>query len=189
MARLRKYYDETVAPELRERFGYSNAHQMPVLAKIVISMGVGDARENPKKLEALKRDLGIITGQRAVTTRARISVANFKLREGNAVGAKVTLRRDRMWEFLDRLIAIAVPRIRDFRGLSPKGFDGRGNYSFGLSEQIVFPEVPADRIEHVHGMNICFVTTAKTDAEASELLRLLGFPFRGLEVVRVGAED
>ena len=156
------------------------------MAKIIINMGVGDARENPKKLAALRKDLGTIAGQSAVATRARISVANFKIREGYAVGCKVTLRRQRMWEFLDRAISFAIPRIRDFRGLSPKGFDGRGNYSFGLSEQIVFPEVDADRLEHIHGMNVVIVTTAATDNEGRELLRLLGFPFRNLEVVQVG---
>lgn len=188
MTRLGEHYKNKVIPQLKERFGYTNPHEIPRLTKIVINMGIGDARENPKKLAALEKDLGRIAGQKPVTTRARLSVANFKLREGNAVGSKVTLRRARMWEFLERLTAMAIPRIRDFRGLSPKGFDGRGNYAFGLSEQIVFPEIPADRVEHIHGMDICFVTTAKTDNEGRELLRLLGFPFRGLEVVIPEAE-
>lgn len=187
MARLLEHYRENVVPALKERFGYKNPHEIPTLQKIVVSMGISDARENPKKLAALKKDLGMLAGQSAVTTRARISVANFKLREGNPVGCMVTLRRQRMWEFLDRAVAIAIPRIRDFRGLSPKGFDGRGNYGFGLTEQIVFPEIQADRTEHTHGMNIVVVTTAETDNEARELLRLLGFPFRGLEVCAVGA--
>ena len=152
-------------------------------------MGIGDAKENPKKLEALRKDLTVIAGQKAVVTRARISVSNFKLREGYPVGVKVTLRRQRMWEFLDRMICFAVPRIRDFRGLSAKGFDGRGNYAFGLTEHIVFPEVNADRVDHIHGMDCCIVTTAENDAEGREMLRLLGFPFRNLDVVRVGIAD
>jgi large subunit ribosomal protein L5 len=186
MARLHDYYKETVTGQLQEQFKYNNAHQTPQVTKIILNMGIGDARENPKKLEALRKDLSNIAGQHAVATKARVSVANFKIREGYAVGCKVTLRRKNMWEFLDRMISFAIPQIRDFRGLSPKGFDGRGNYSFGLSEQIVFPEISADR-EHMHGMNIVVVTTAATDNEGRELLRLLGFPFRNLDVVQVAS--
>lgn len=185
MARLYNYYKSAVIPQMKERFSHNNPMQTVKLEKIVINMGIGDAKENPKKLQALQNDLTTIAGQKAVVTRARLSVANFKLREGYPVGCKVTLRRDRAWEFLDRVIAIAIPRIRDFRGLSSKGFDGRGNYSFGLNEQIVFPEIQIDRVEHMQGMNVCIVTTANTDNEAREFLRLLGFPFRGLDVVRV----
>lgn len=185
MARLLNYYRDTVADQLKSEFGLSNPYEIPTLTKIVLNMGIGDGREQPKKLEALRKDLSTIAGQASVVTHARKSVANFRLREGYPVGLKVTLRRRRMWEFLDRLITIAVPRIRDFRGLSPKGFDGRGNYNFGLTEQIVFPEIGADRIEHIHGLDIAIATTAKTDAQARELLRLLGFPFRDLEVVQV----
>jgi large subunit ribosomal protein L5 len=181
-ARLYEYYKATVRPALVKQFSYPNVMAVPRVTKVVLNMGVGDARENPKKLEALVKDLGIITGQRAVSTKAKKSIANFKLREGMAIGAKVTLRRTRMWEFLDRLVTIAVPRIRDFRGLSPKAFDGRGNYSLGLTEQIVFPEIQSDKVEFFNGMNICVCTTAQTDNEGRELLRHLGFPFRGLEV-------
>jgi len=181
--RLAEYYRETVTAELRDQFGYTNTHQMPKIDKVVVSMGIGDARENPKKLQALTKDLATIAGQQPLATRARISVAQFKVREGSVVGTKVTLRRQRMWEFLDRLLCVALPRIRDFRGLSPKSFDGRGNYSVGFTEQVLFPEIEVDRVEHVHGMNVAVVTTAESDNEARELLRLLGFPFRGLEVV------
>lgn len=187
MPRLQDYYKNTVAAQLKEQFKLENVHQVPKISKIILNMGIGDARENPKKLQALQKDLSTIAGQAAVTTRARISVANFKIREGYALGCKVTLRRQRMWEFLDRAISFAIPRIRDFRGLSPKGFDGRGNFSFGLQEQIVFPEIAADRLEHIHGMNIVIVTTAKNDAEGRELLRLLGFPFRDLDVVQIAS--
>jgi len=151
-------------------------------------MGVGDGAENPKKLNALLDDLETITGQRPQVNRARVSVANFKLREGMPVGASVTLRRARMWEFLDRLISLVIPRLRDFRGLSPKSFDGRGNYAMGLTDQIVFPEVNADRVEYFHGMNIVVCTTARTDDEARELLRLIGFPFRDLPVEIIPAK-
>ena len=151
---------------------------MPKIEKIVISMGVGAALQNPKRIEEAVKHLSQIAGQKAVATKARVSIANFRLREGQAIGCKVTLRRQRMYEFLDRLIAIAIPRIRDFRGLSPKGFDGRGNYSMGLTEQVVFPEVDADRMEFTQGMNIAICTTAKSDKEAFELLSGFGFPFR-----------
>lgn len=189
MTRLYDYYTNTVVNQLRDRYSYKNFNQTPKVEKIVLNMGLGDAKENPKKLEALRRDLTLIAGQAAVVTRARVSVSNFKLREGYPVGLKVTLRRRRMWEFLDRLICFAVPRIRDFRGLSVKGFDGRGNYAFGLTEHIVFPEVNTDRVDHIHGLDVCLVTSAATDAEGLELLRLLGFPFRQREVVRVGITE
>jgi large subunit ribosomal protein L5 len=186
-ARLYEYYKSTVRAALAKQFNYPNIMAVPRVTKVVLNMGVGDARENPKKLEALVKDLGMIAGQKAVSTKAKKSIANFKLREGMAIGAKVTLRRQQMWEFLDRLVTITMPRIRDFRGLSPKAFDGRGNYSLGLTEQIVFPEIQSDKVEFFNGMNICVCTTANTDNEGRELLRHLGFPFRGLEVVMTTA--
>jgi large subunit ribosomal protein L5 len=160
---------------------------VPRLTKVVVSMGVGDAHEKPQKLEALIEDLETVTGQRPVVTRARISVANFKLRQGMANGLKVTLRGPRMWEFLDRLITTVVPRMRDFRGLSPKGFDGRGTYSVGLPDQLVFPEIKGDKVEHYQGMNVAMCTTAQSDDEAREMLRLLGMPYRDLPVQVLGA--
>ncbi|MBI3723474.1 50S ribosomal protein L5 [bacterium] len=184
-ARLYEYFKATVRPALKKQFGYANDYAVPKVTKVVLNMGVGDARENPKMLEALANDLAQIAGQKPLITKAKRSIANFKLREGMKIGAKVTLRRHRMYEFLDRLVSIAVPRIRDFRGLSPKAFDGRGNYSLGLTEQIVFPEIQSDKVEFFNGLNVCVCTTAKTDNEARELLRLLGFPFRGLEVAGV----
>lgn len=184
--RLKSYYNEIVRPTLKKQFGHTNDWAVPALTKMVVSMGIGDAHEKPQKLEALIEDLETVTGQRPVVTRARISVANFKLREGMANGLKVTLRGPRMWEFLDRLISVVVPRMRDFRGLSPKGFDGRGNYSMGLPDQLVFPEIKTDRVEHFHGMNIAACTTAPTDDQARELLRMLGFPFRDLQVEILG---
>ena len=177
MARLRKHYDTVVKPALQKEFNYANPMQVPKLEKIVINMGVGEAAQDAKKIEAALAELTLISGQKPVSTKAKKSIAQFKLREGMAIGCKVTLRRERMYEFLDRLITIAMPRIRDFRGLNPKSFDGRGNYAMGLKEQIIFPEISYDQIEKVRGMDIIVTTTAKTDDEARELLRLFGFPF------------
>lgn len=176
--RLWERYRNEIVPRLKESLGYKNAMAVPKLEKIVISMGVGAALQNPKRLEEAQKHLTQLAGQKAVVTKARVSIANFRLRQGNAVGCKVTLRRARMYEFLDRLISVAIPRIRDFRGLSPKAFDGRGNYSMGLTEQVVFPEIEADKIEFTQGMNIAVCTTAKSDKEAYELLNGFGFPFR-----------
>jgi large subunit ribosomal protein L5 len=178
MARLRQTYREDVVPALMERFSIRNRMAVPRIRKVCVSMGVGQATENKKFLEDAMRDLGIITGQKPKMTRARVSVAGFKLREGNPVGAVVTLRGDRMYEFLDRLISIVIPRIRDFRGLSPRAFDGRGNYNMGLSEQIVFPEIDIDSVENTQGMNITITIGNGTDEMSFELLRQLGMPFR-----------
>ena len=177
MARLKVKYTEEVAPALFKKFGYKSTMQIPRIDKVVVNVGCGEARENPKVLEAVCKDLGEITGQKAIVTIAKKSVANFKLREGMPVGAKVTLRGDKMWEFLDRLFNVALPRVRDFRGISGNSFDGRGNYAFGLKEQIIFPEIDFDKVDAIRGMDICFVTTAKTDEEAKELLKALGAPF------------
>ena len=177
MPRLKKKFKEEATPALMKKFGYSSVMQVPKIEKIVVNVGCGDARDNIKSLEAVVRDLGVITGQKAVITRARRSVANFKLREGMPVGVKVTLRADKMWEFLDRLINVALPRVRDFRGINPDAFDGRGNYALGLKEQLVFPEIDYDKIEKIRGMDIVINTTAKTDEEARELLAYLGAPF------------
>ena len=177
MARLKVKYTEEVAPALFKKFGYKSTMQIPRIDKVVVNVGCGEARENPKVLEAVCKDLGEITGQKAIVTIAKKSVANFKLREGMHVGVKVTLRQDRMWEFLDRLFNIALPRVRDFRGISADAFDGRGNYSMGLKEQIIFPEIDYDKIEKLRGMNIAITTTAQTDEEARELLKLMGAPF------------
>ena len=174
---LDKYRDEITA-KLKEQFGYDNVMAIPKIEKIVINMGVGAALATPKRLEDAVKELTVIAGQRPIITKARKAIAGFKLREGNAIGCKVTLRRWRMYEFLDRLINIAIPRIRDFRGVSPKAFDGRGNYTLGLAEQIIFPEINADKVEAVQGMDVCVVTSAKTDKEAYELLKLFGMPFR-----------
>jgi large subunit ribosomal protein L5 len=160
-----------------KKFEYSNVMEIPKIEKVVISVGCGDCRDNPKMLDAVVNDISIISGQKAVVTRAKKSVANFKLREGMPVGVKVTLRSARMWEFLDRLLNVALPRVRDFRGVSPNAFDGRGNYALGLTEQLIFPEIDYDKIEKIRGMNIVICTTAKTDEEARELLRLIGVPF------------
>jgi len=176
--RLLRKYREEVVPQLRERFGYTNELEVPRLWKIVISMGVGKAVENRARLDAAVRDLALLSGQKPIITRARRSVAGFRVRAGMPIGCMVTLRRARMYEFLDRLISIVIPRIRDFRGLNPHAFDGRGNYNMGLSDQLVFPEVPVDHVEFLQGMNISLVTTARTDEEGYELLRLLGMPFR-----------
>ena len=177
MARMKDFYTSEVAPALMKKFGYKSVMQIPKLDKSVINGGCGEARDNAKVIDAIIGDLGKITGQRAVVCRARKSVANFKLREGMPIGAKVTLRGERMYEFLDRLFNVALPRVRDFRGINANGFDGRGNYAFGLKEQLIFPEIEFDKIDKVRGMDICFVTSAKTDEEARELLTLMGAPF------------
>ena len=176
--RLKVRYNETLRGELQRELGRGNIMQVPRLEKIVVNMGVGAATAQASLLEGAQRDLGVITGQKPLVTRARKSIAGFKLREGNAIGAKVTLRGDRMWEFIDRLISIAIPRIRDFRGLNPRAFDGHGNYTFGLTEQLVFPEIDYDSIDQPRGMDITIVTTAATDAEGRALLVAMGFPFR-----------
>ena len=177
MTRMKKKYVEEVAPALMEKFQYKSPMQIPKIDKIVVSVGCGDCKDNAKALEGVIKEISAITGQHAVATAARKSVANFKLREGMKVGVKVTLRQDRMWEFLDRLFTVALPRVRDFRGISADAFDGRGNYSLGLKEQIIFPEIEYDKIEKLRGMNIAITTTAKTDEEARELLKLMGAPF------------
>ena len=177
MARLKVKYTEEVAPALFKKFEYKSTMQIPRIDKIVVSVGCGDCKDNAKMLEAVIKDISEITGQKAVATTARKSVANFKLREGMKVGVKVTLRHDRMWEFMDRLFNVALPRVRDFRGISADAFDGRGNYSLGIKEQIIFPEIEYDKIEKLRGMNIAICTTAKTDEEARELLRAMGAPF------------
>ena len=177
MTRLNDLYTQSIRPDLIKESGYSNLLQVPKLEKIVINMGIGEAVQDSKKVAAAVSELSLITGQKPITTKAKKSVAGFKLREGMAIGCKVTLRRDRMYEFLDRLITIALPRVRDFRGLSPRSFDGYGNYAMGLKQQIVFPEIDYDRIDSVRGMDIIFVTSAKTDDEARELLRRFSFPF------------
>ena len=177
MTRLNDLYKQSIRPDLIKEAGYSNILQVPKLEKIVINMGIGEAVQDSKKVAAAVSELSLITGQKPITTKAKKSVAGFKLREGMAIGCKVTLRRDRMYEFLDRLITIALPRVRDFRGLNPRSFDGYGNYAMGLKEQIVFPEIDYDRIDSVRGMDIIFVTSAKTDDEARELLRRFSFPF------------
>ncbi len=178
MARLHDQYKAEIAPALKEKFGYRNVMQVPGLSKVVVNMGLGDAIENVKVIETAADEIGIITGQKPVVTKARKSIANFKLREGVPIGVMVTLRRDSMYQFIDKLISIALPRVRDFKGVSPKGFDGRGNYTLGIKEQIMFPEVNYDKIDKIRGMNITIVTTARTDEEGLELLRLMGMPFR-----------
>lgn len=178
MARLKEKYNKEVLPALRERFQYKSVMEVPKLEKIVINVGCGsDVRDNAKACENAARDLGIITGQKAVITKARKSIAAFKLREGMNIGVKVTLRGNKMYEFLDRFVNIAVPRVRDFRGLNPNSFDGRGNYSLGMKEQLIFPEIDYDKIDKIRGMDIVFVTSAKTDEEGRELLQLFGMPF------------
>ncbi|BCX18597.1 MAG: 50S ribosomal protein L5 [Geminicoccaceae bacterium] len=178
MARLKEYYESTIRPQLVERFGYKNPMQVPRLEKIVLNMGVGEAVADRKKLENAMRDMALIAGQKPVPCRARKSVANFKVRKGMAIGCKVTLRRERMYEFLDRLINIALPRVRDFRGVPDKAFDGRGNYAFGIKEQIIFPEINFDEVDEVRGMDIIICTTAKTNEEAKALLAGFNMPFR-----------
>ena len=177
MARMKEFYKSEVAPALMKKFGYKSVMQIPKLEKIIINVSCSEARDNSKVLDAIMTDLGAITGQRPVICKARKSVANFKLREGMNIGAKVTLRGDRMYEFLDRLFNVALPRVRDFRGINPNSFDGRGNYNMGLKEQLIFPEIDYDKIDKVRGMDICFVTTANTDEEGRELLTLMGAPF------------
>ena len=177
MARLETFYKEQVTKALVEKFGYKNPMEIPKISKIVINIGVGEAKDNPKELEAAIGDLEKITGQKVVTTKAKKSIANFKLREGMPIGCKVTLRRSKMYEFLDRFVNVALPRVRDFSGISPDSFDGRGNYNVGIKEQIIFPEIEYDKIDKIRGMDIVIVTTAKTDEEARELLRLMGAPF------------
>ena len=176
--RLKQRYDSELRDQLRERLGLSNVMQVPRLDKVVVNMGVGRATQQPSLLEGAVADLTVITGQKPLVTKATKSIAGFKLREGNSIGAKVTLRGDRMWEFLDRLISLAIPRVRDFRGLSPTSFDGRGNYTFGVTEQLIFPEIDYDKIDATRGMDITIVTTARTDAEGRALLDAFGFPFR-----------
>jgi len=178
MPRLKTRYREEIVGKLREEFSFDNVMQVPGLVKIVVNMGVGDAAKDSKLMDGAIRDLATVTGQKPQVTKARKSIAQFKLREGMPIGAHVTLRGDRMWEFLDRLLSLALPRIRDFRGLSPRQFDGKGNYTFGLNEQSMFHEIDQDRIDRVRGMDITVVTTAKTDDEGRALLRLLGFPFK-----------
>ena len=177
MARLKETYVKEVAPALMKKFEYKSVMQIPKLEKIVINVGCGEARDNPKVVDAIVSDVTQITGQKPVLCKAKKSVANFKLREGMTIGVKVTLRGDRMYEFLDRFFNLALPRVRDFRGINPNSFDGRGNYSLGVKEQLIFPEIDYDKIDKVRGMDICFVTTAKTDEEARELLSLMGAPF------------
>jgi large subunit ribosomal protein L5 len=181
-ARMKGIYDDKVVAAMTEKFGYKNAMQVPRLDKIVINMGVGEATQDKKKVDIAAKEMELIAGQKPVVIKAKKSVAQFKLREGMPIGCKVTLRRERMYEFLDRLITIALPRVRDFRGLNPKSFDGRGNYAMGLKEQLIFPEISYDQIDKVRGMDVIVTTTANTDDEARELLRLFGFPFPPEEV-------
>jgi large subunit ribosomal protein L5 len=176
--RLKEHFKSEVAAQLQKEFNFSNKMQIPTLSKIVVNMGVGEAAKDSKLIEGAIRDLATITGQRPLVTKARKSIANFKLREGQPIGAHVTLRGDRMWEFMDRLLSVSLPRIRDFRGLSPKQFDGSGNYTFGLTEQVVFPEIEQDKLDRVRGMDITIVTSAKNDNEGRALLKALGFPFK-----------
>ncbi len=177
MARLKDAYVNDIAPAMMKKFGYKSVMQIPKLEKVVINVGCGEARDNQKMIDAIVSDLAAITGQKPVVCKAKKSVANFKLREGMNIGAKVTLRSEKMYEFVDRLFNVALPRVRDFRGINPNSFDGRGNYNMGLKEQLIFPEIDYDKIDKVRGMDICFVTTAKTDEEARELLTLFGAPF------------
>ena len=177
MARLKEMYVSEVAPALMKKFGYKNVMQIPKLDKVVINVGCGEAKENSKVIEAVCNDLAAITGQKPIVCKAKKSVANFKLREGTPIGVKVTLRADKMYEFVDRLFNVAFPRVRDFKGINPNSFDGRGNYSTGIKEQLIFPEIEFDKVDKVRGMDINFITTAQTDEEAKELLTLLGAPF------------
>ncbi len=177
MARLYDKYVEEIAPALNTKFSYKSAMQIPKIDKVIVNIGVAEAKDNAKALEAAANDLAIITGQKPLITKVRKSVANFKIREGMSIGCKVTLRREKMYEFLDRLFSVALPRVRDFRGINPDGFDGRGNYNFGLKEQLIFPEIEYDKVDKIRGMNITIVTTAKTDEEAKELLTLMGAPY------------
>lgn len=177
MTRLKEKYLNEVVPALQQRFGYKNINEVPKLEKVVLNMGLGDCKDNPKAMETAVSEIMQITGQKPIITKAKKSVANFKVRTGMPVGAKVTMRAARMYEFTDKLVSIVLPRVRDFRGVSPKAFDGRGNYSLGVREQLIFPEIDYDKVEKIRGMEMIFVTTAKTDEEAQELLRLLGMPF------------
>lgn len=177
MARLKDKYVSDIVPALKEKFQYGNVMQVPKLVKVIVNIGMGEAIANPKAMDAAIGDLTIITGQKPIITKAKKSVAAFKVREGMSIGCKVTLRGDKMYEFCDRLVSVALPRVRDFKGISPKAFDGRGNYTLGLKEQSIFPEIEYDKIDRVRGMEVCFVTSAKTDEEAKELLRLIGMPF------------
>jgi large subunit ribosomal protein L5 len=178
LARLKEKYVNEIAGKLKEKFGYDNVMEIPKLEKVVINMGVGEAIQNAKAIDAAVGDLSLITGQKPVVTRAKKSIAGFKLRAGMPIGCKVTLRGERMYEFVDKLVNVALPRVRDFRGVSPKSFDGRGNYTLGIREQLIFPEVEYDKIDKIRGMDIIFVTNAKNDEEARELLRVMGMPFR-----------
>ena len=175
--RLKERYTAEIAPALNAKFGYKSVMQIPKLDKVIVNVGCGESKNNAKEIEAICKDIATITGQKPVTRKARKSVANFKLREGETVGVKVTLRGDKMYEFLDRLFSVALPRVRDFRGISPNSFDGRGNYAFGLKEQLIFPEIEYDKVDKIRGMDICICTTATTDEEAKELLTQLGAPF------------
>lgn len=177
MSRLKTIYTEEIVDAMMKKFGYKNIMEVPKLEKIVVNMGVGEAKENPKILEAAAKDMEIITGQKPIITKAKKSIANFKIREGMSIGCKVTLRGEKMYDFMDRLVNLALPRVRDFRGVNPNAFDGRGNYSLGIKEQLIFPEIEYDKIDKVRGMDVIFVTTAKTDEEARELLRLFNMPF------------
>ncbi len=176
--RLQAFYEKTVVPALEKELGYKNINQVPRIEKIVVNAGLGDVKDNAKSFNMAVDELGLITGQKPLVTTAKKAVANFKLREGMKIGAKITLRGEKMWEFLDRLISVALPRVRDFRGISPKSFDGKGNYSMGIKEQLVFPEIDYDKIEKVRGFDVCIVTTANTDSEAKALLDQLGMPFK-----------
>ena len=177
-SRLKEKYQNEVVGKLTEQFGYENVHEVPKLTKIVINVGLGEAKDNQNLLNAAKDELALITGQRPIELKAKKSVANFKLREGQAIGTKVTLRREKMYDFLDKLISISLPRVRDFRGINPNSFDGRGNYSLGIKEQLIFPEIKYDDVDFLHGMDISIVTTAKTDEEAKAFLELMGMPFK-----------
>ena len=178
MSRLQERYEEEIKKELKEKFSYKSVMQIPKVVSIVINIGLGEAKENPKAIEAATGDLALITGQRPIVTKAKKSIAAFKLREGVSIGCKVTLRREKMYEFMDKLFSVALPRVRDFRGVSANSFDGRGNYTLGIKEQLIFPEIEYDKIDKIRGMSITFVTTAKTDEEAKELLIRLGMPFQ-----------
>jgi large subunit ribosomal protein L5 len=185
--RLKTHYEKHVRPKLHEEFRFTNPHQVPRLVKVVLNVGVGSASKDQKYLESVVEELGIITGQKALVNRARTSISNFGLREGMPVGVSVTLRREKMWHFVDRLVSTAMPRVRDFRGLQTRSFDGRGNYTMGIREQIIFPEINYDRVKKIHGMDVTIVTTTNKDDEALALLRELGFPFRGHVPVQIGA--
>ena len=179
MERLQEKYNKEIAPAMKAKFNYSSAMQIPKLEKIVLNMGVGEVRENAKALESARKDMEMITGQKAVVTKAKKAIATFKIRQGMNIGCKVTLRGEKMYTFLDKLISVALPRVRDFRGINPNSFDGRGNYSMGVKEQLIFPEIEYDKVDKIRGMDIIFVTTANTDVEAKELLTMFGMPFAG----------